>query len=209
MKKLLIISYSNLARDPRVSRQIRYLSRHFDVTAAGYGPASLQTHMLSLDVPPNSVAHRLIRALSLRLGRYEKVYWNTPVVRQSQATLTGLDFNLVLANDVDTLPVALHLANGTPVLLDAHEYAPREFEESLLWRMTMQPYKEYLCSNYLPRAAGMITVCQGIADEYDRVYAVKPRVVLNAPEEQDLLPQPVSSGRIRLIHHDQAGSLPG
>ena len=35
--RVLIVSFSHLARDPRVSKQIRLLSQTHDVIAAGYG----------------------------------------------------------------------------------------------------------------------------------------------------------------------------
>ncbi len=36
--------------------------------------------------------------------------------------------------------------------------------------MLYQPYWDDICRRYLPRIDAMITVCQGIADEYARVY---------------------------------------
>jgi hypothetical protein len=50
----------------------------------------------------------------------------------------------------------------------------------------------------------MITVCQGIADEYARHYGVSPLVVHNAPVDQGLLPSAPGPGQIRLIHHGAA-----
>ena len=36
MSTVLIVSFSDLANDPRVNRQIRFLSGYYDVVAAGY-----------------------------------------------------------------------------------------------------------------------------------------------------------------------------
>jgi hypothetical protein len=37
MAKILVISFSELARDPRVTRQVRELSKNHQVTIAGFG----------------------------------------------------------------------------------------------------------------------------------------------------------------------------
>jgi len=205
MKTILIISFSDIARDPRVSRQAKILARHYDITVAGTGQESLDgVSSVFLDAPPRRLATKLLDAALLKMGMFEKAYWRRETVRAALQSLTGRRFDLVLANDIDALPVALRLAGSAPVLMDAHEYSPREFEESRVWRMIMQPYKDYLCRTYLPRAAGMLTVCQGIADEYARVYGVTPKVVMNAPMEQDLRPVTPEAGRVRLIHHGVA-----
>jgi hypothetical protein len=70
--------------------------------------------------------------------------------------------------------------------------------------MLFSRYQNYLCRVYLPRAAAMITVCQGIADAYRENYGVIPNIVLNAPSYQALEPSPVEFGKIRMIHHGAA-----
>jgi hypothetical protein len=116
----------------------------------------------------------------------------------------GRDFDLVIANCTAALPIALLLSNGKPVLVDAHEYSPREFDDRFLWRLLFGPYEDYLCRIYLPRAAAMSTVCQGIADAYFENYGVKASVVMNAPSLEALSPSRVESGKIRMIHHGAA-----
>ena len=100
--------------------------------------------------------------------------------------------------------MALALAGDTPVLLDAHEYSPREFDDKWLWKLLFGRYNDSLCRRYLGQTVGMITVCQGIADEYARQYGVTPNVVHNAPLDQKLAPSPVENNQIRLIHHGAA-----
>jgi hypothetical protein len=48
-----------------------------------------------------------------------------------------------LSNEIDTLRLALKLAKGAKVIFDAHEYTPREIEDSLFWRIFFQKYKTY------------------------------------------------------------------
>lgn len=206
MKSILVISLSNIKSDPRVTRQLHCLAARYELVVAGYGQrlGDARIRHVSLENSRPTFLTKVKKAIMLRMGFHELVYWTHPAIQSALAKLSGSRFDLVLANDIDTLPLALRLAGSAPVLLDAHEYSPREFEENLAWRMIMQPYKDYLCRTHMPRAAGMLTVCQGIADEYERVYGVRPKVVMNAPAAQDLSPAKLTDGKIRLIHHGAA-----
>ena len=111
---------------------------------------------------------------------------------------------MILANDITALPLALCTANATPVLFDAHEYSPREFEDQFVWRILFGRYYNYLCCKYLHKSSGMTTVCQGIANEYVKNFDVIPQVVHSVPIDQKLKPSPIKNGQIRLIHHGAA-----
>jgi glycosyltransferase involved in cell wall biosynthesis len=110
-------------------------------------------------------------------------------------------YDLILANEIDSLPLALSLAKGIPVLYDAHEYSPREYEENFLWRFCRKGLCEYLCKKYLSKANAMTTVCEGIADEYRKNFSVNPSIITNAVAYAELKPAMTSSDRIKLIHH--------
>ncbi len=125
-------------------------------------------------------------------------------MRKAKGQFSDKCYDLVLANDIDTLPLALFAARGAPVLFDAHEYAPRQFEDRFIWKMLFQRYIHYLCRTYLPKVSGMFTVCQGIAREYKRRYGVTPVVLTNAAEYANLAPVPVDPRNIRMIHHGGA-----
>jgi glycosyltransferase involved in cell wall biosynthesis len=118
--------------------------------------------------------------------------------------LTGQSFSLVIVNDIPALPLGLRIAGASPVILDAHEYSPAEFEDRLLWRLRYGRHYTHICRTALPRVAAMTTVCEGIADQYSRQFGVRPVVVENAPPLQTLAPQPVMPDRVRMIHHGAA-----
>lgn len=202
---ILVLSFSDLSRDPRVNRQVRTLAEKFSVTFAGFGvDKDIAVRFVELNLFPNSIAYKLKKAIQLIFRCAERFYWAQPPVRSALDKLKGKRFNLVVANDIDSLPVALKLANGSPVYFDAHEYHPREFEDRLSWRIFQQPYKKYLCAQYLKNASVMTTVCQGIAEEYQKEYRVAVDVVLNVPDYQEISPSGVEGGKIRLVHHGAA-----
>jgi len=118
--------------------------------------------------------------------------------------LGSKEFDLIIANDIESLPLACRIKKHEKILFDAHEFAPRHFEDKLAWRIFFQRFNKYLCKKYLPMVDEMITVGAGLANEYAAEYPVKPIVVTNASFYADLSPTPVDEKRIRLIHHGAA-----
>jgi glycosyltransferase involved in cell wall biosynthesis len=201
-RHILVIWFSTLADDPRVSRQLRLLAGRFRVTAAGLlDPRIPGVEFVPLPYVPRSPAGKILGAAQLKLGLFERYYWASGAIVHALRALQGTNFDLILANDLNTLPLASRLESRHGIVFDAHEYAPREYEDSLLWRFLFQRYNDYLCRRYLPAAKGMLTVCQGIADEYRANYGVEPAVLMNAPPYYELAPRPASRERIRMVHH--------
>jgi len=110
-------------------------------------------------------------------------------------------FDLVVSHDLVLLPLAFAMFENPKVLLDAREFYPSHYEDRPLWRLVSQPEMDFLCEMYLRRCAGIITVSEGIAREYERRYGVNAHVVMSLPEFHDLSPSPVREGSIRIIHH--------
>jgi hypothetical protein len=202
--RILALSASDLARDPRVTRQRAVLRECGDTWCAGLAAPMDDTPFIELQQRGRTPLRR-IRSLTQLLLRAHAAYAGTRY-RLAPGGNRPASWDLIVANDVDTLPLAFQLAGGrTTVLLDAHEYAPREFEDRLYWRVLHQPHKTWLCRQYLGRVQGFITICDGIADEYVRVFGVaRPAVVPNAPPRQPGAPRPTDPRRIRLIHHGLA-----
>ena len=209
MKKVLILSFSTIASDPRVMRQVRLLENLHELTIAGYGaaPAS-KGRFVSVVAAPSPKFKKLLWGTRLLAGAFDAYYWALPQVQNAAQALQGLDADLIIANDLPALPLALSLARGqVPVFFDAHEYSPGEYEDQWLWRLLFQRYVDDLCRRHLPRCAAMSTVCAGIADAYASHYGVQPFVVHNAPMHQVLPVSPVADDRIRLIHHGVASRV--
>jgi hypothetical protein len=206
VKKILILCFSNLERDPRVYRQIIALKDDFKVVAAGCAHPKVDgVDFVALKSGSPSFFQKIYGALLRACHLDKKYYWSHFFIQDAYTQLSCLECDLILANDLDTLPLAVRLAQEKKVKLiyDAHEYAPREFESSFKWRILWQQYKTRLCRDYLPKVDAMITVCQGIADEYKRQFRVKSVLVFNAPAYENLEPLEVKS-KIRLIHHGAA-----
>ncbi len=201
--RLLILVYSRLEMDARVLRQIRWLSRRFDVTSAGFGPSPVEgvPHVELAALPPyaGGTLARLVYVISFVLGRFAGLTARNP---QDSAAVELLDFqewDVIVANDVSALPAATRLRSRHGILADLHEYAPRQADESLLFRLTEARYFRWVLKRWLRRAGRVTTVSQGIADEYSREFGVEPVVVANAAAYREGEPRPVGSP-IRIVH---------
>ena len=199
--RILSLAASDLGRDPRVARQRTVLQACGSTWSAGLAPPGDGSEFVPL-VQRRRTPRRRVRSLAQLLFHRHAAY---AMDRYHLGAASGPPgkWDLIVANDVDTLPLAFQLAGPhTRILLDAHEYAPREFEDRFYWRVLHQPHKTWLCRTYLPRVHGFVTVCAGIADEYARVFRVRrPAVLPNAPPRQPGRPGPTSPAHVRLIHH--------
>jgi hypothetical protein len=94
--------------------------------------------------------------------------------------------------------------SGTRVLYDAREYATRELEASLVFRLFHQPLIRGQLQRCLHQVDAFYTVCQSLADEYQRDFGVKPVVVRSIPFYSDLSPSLLRGTSIALVHHGNA-----
>jgi glycosyltransferase involved in cell wall biosynthesis len=201
---LLVISLSGLGSDPRVDRQIDFLREDHRVIAAAFGPPEYgDVEFVELGGADLSAPARLVqRAVRLATGvlRLHRLgYWSEADHRRWRRALEGIDADMLIVNDTSALPLAFSVGAGAPVLFDAHEYSPAEFEPSRLWRLLARPRLRWICRRYLPRVAGMMAVSRGIADRYERDFGVRSVVVTNATRFETLAPSEVGDP-IRLVH---------
>lgn len=199
--KLLVISFSTISADARLLKQVGRLSENFDVHTLGYGdaPVGVAGHFR---IPDEFPIWRYDRAAVL-LRRYRHAYWNNQAIVAAVQALRGTDWDLVLANDVDAVGLALVQKSRYGVHADLHEYAPRQKEDVTKWRLFVAPFIRWMCRTFVVKADSVTTVGQGIAAEYERVYGIQIGVVTNAAPYSDLAPAPVGE-RIRLVHSGAA-----
>ena len=205
-----VVSFTNHATDPRVNRHIEHLRHDYRVISVGTGDPCLPgVEFVQLRLAQRESVRRLhvgLRRLRAAWRRYEEAYWSTPSVRKALPVLRGIRADVFVANDLETLPAVLRASGGAPVVFDAHEYAPGQFDDRRVFRWFEKPLRHYLVRTYAPRAAAMTTVSDSIARLYQDDAGVAPHVLWNAcrfwPE---LSPPPVRpAGPLRLVHHGVA-----
>lgn len=199
--RLLIISFSEIVSDARLLKQIAVFRDDYDITTCGYGaaPDGVADHVV---VPADLSVWRYPR-VPVMMRRYSHAYWTNAAIVAAQTALAGHDFDVVLANDVDTVGLALSLKPRHGVHADLHEYAPRMREDLLRVRIFVHPFIDWMCRTFVARAQSWTTVGDGIAAEYHRRFGFRPAVVTNAAPFVAAEPSPVHAP-LRLVHSGAA-----
>lgn len=207
---LLVVSFSTLTQDARLRREIALFADRYDVVTAGYGPAvdgAVRHH--EIPVPPTSGRRRKVRfyteGVLLRLRAYRLLYATDPTVRAAKKALRGERIDRVLANDLETVPLALDIAPAASVHADLHEFYPGLHDDNPTWVRLRKPYFEWLLRTSAARAASVTTVGEGVAGAY-RAMGIHPKVVTNSPAYAPRIPG-LAASPIRIVH--AGGAMPG
>ena len=202
MKRVLVLSFSDLKYDARVTRQIKWLSANYKVTVVCFGERSdiENIQYKVIQQIPLTPTKKLFLAISLGLRFYGLAYSIQHGYLSTLKKLNLPSFDLIVANDIETLPLAIKLKPSAKVFFDAHEYAPKHFEDKLWWKLLFGPWYRYLCKKYIPKTDAMTTVCSGLANEYQKEFGVKPVIITNATRFYDLEATNVSE-KIKIVHH--------
>ena len=214
-KKVCILVRNDIERDPRVNRQIRWLAdtEGYKITVIGFGNKGVSfpgvDKTVTFSLKSRSLCEKFLSAPGLLLcnltsSAAENIYWSTPANKDMYEAALDEEYDIIHANDWDTLPLAVKAAKRmkkTGIIYDAHEFATLEFEESLKFRLFYKKYREILESTYVKNAAKIITVSELIAKKISDVYGVNPTVVMNCPDYAEMKVREIKTGNISLCHH--------
>lgn len=212
-KRICILVFSDIVRDGRVLRQIEAARKEYDVDVVAYGtwvaPENVGYFQLTKS-DSSSPASNVLRLAYLAAGKvnrkiFERLFWEQSEHKQALEILKNGQYDLIHANDWDSLPVASVAKNSkTCVLFDAHEYTLGQFTQHLTGRYLKSPYFEYMLRTYSENIDGIITVSEGIANLYKLNFGWNANVVRNAPKYVSVNYHPVNATSIRLVHHGGA-----
>lgn len=195
--QLLIMSFSPIASDARVLKQVRGFCDDYDVTTVGYGPAP--DGVVKHWEMPRAADYQDLNGRLITARTYRAVYWRISAVRWVRERLPRGEYDVILANEPEAVGIALWLRPRNGVHADLHEYTPRLNEEHEAWARRIRPYHEWVCRRYVAKASSWTTVSNGLVREYEKEFGFRPQLVTNAAPYADLAPTSVS-GAIRLVH---------
>jgi hypothetical protein len=202
MKDVLVLVFSNLKHDARVMRQINWLKKNHSVTVVCFDaeddPGVTLVKITQTKLTPVRKALLGAALLTRQYGLAYGLFHDYAFLTEKFA---GKEFQLIVANDIDALPLAFNLRKKARIIFDAHEYAPRHFENNRIWKLFFQPFYISLCEKYIPLVDGMLTVGKGLAREYEKNFGVKPVIITNATKHHHVQASPMTDNTIRLIHH--------
>jgi glycosyltransferase involved in cell wall biosynthesis len=203
-KSICILSYSDIASDARVLRQVKYLSPVYDLIVIGYGrtPQDFSENDRVRWIEISRGKKTAFRRLSdlRRIIRYVLGVVDRPDVLQKAIESKCDAYH---ANNWDSLPIAAIAAtcNKSVLFLDIHESLSTANGTLYNW------LNHRIVKKYAKRIDASSTVVQVIADSYQQNFGFLPFVLRNIPsfDPQAQLDKSIDPEKIRLIHHGVAG----
>jgi len=205
-KRALVMCYSAVGSDARVTKQIRWLEAdgyRVDILSRGPEHPDATGRRLRIGEP----AHRLQRIAHAFLPPAWR--FRASVERYLPVDeLTGVQYDLVIVNDHHLLPWVVKAAPAFaagPIVLDLHELYANNGTD-FVYRVLLARYDAWLLTFIAsPVFTRHLTVAEGIADIYRDEYGLeRPGVIRNVAFYEDLEPSPVDPDEIVLVHHGYA-----
>ena len=203
-KTVLIIVFNNLSSDARVNRQIDCLSQDYQVISIAEGENVRDDHVfLRTAHTPKDIFGRLKSAWKVITRQFDSYYWSSSRVQKVLKLSQTVNVDLIIANDLNTLPVALKIAKekNCPLIFDAHEYFPEVKASYWWWNLLFKPYIYAHCKKYMPLADQTLTVSPGLANAFKTNFSVSSTIITNSPPFIPLEVQTPSTQKIRMVHH--------
>lgn len=210
MQKLLILTASNPASNPRPRRMIDNLKGHYELYAMGIGSGEIEG-VRTFSFPPYTKRTRIQELnlyLQVFLSRWDKLIW-TKNRLEIVPFLQENDFDFIICFDLPLLPIALEYKKSAKVIFDAQEYFPLWLTSSLRWRVLFQRFNHFLCKTYLPKCDCVLSVSPSFVQRYAREYAISPTLYLSLPYYYDLPPKPCNAEKIKMLYHGSLSSNRG
>jgi glycosyltransferase involved in cell wall biosynthesis len=172
-----------------------------EVTVVCFNADADPRHKIFLVKPtPLTLFRKVVTSVFLLLRIYPVAWTLLHGYREVINRFSNEELDLIIANDIEALPLAFAINPHGKVLFDAHEYAPRHFEDKLMWRIFFQRFNIWMCKKYIPKVSAMMTVGKGLAREYESNFGKRALVISNANNYFELEPT-AAGGTVRIIHH--------
>ncbi|MCR4417183.1 MAG: glycosyltransferase [Ignavibacteria bacterium] len=201
-KNILIFAYHDIKRDPRALRQIKWLSKDYNVEYTCKAPDNSLDKKYYLIEATNYIYSKL--RMVLLLFRFFNKYTFSKPYKKLLKTISNKKYDIIIAHHINLLPLVDSLKNKNKIILDAHEYYTEIYDDSFIWRLLMKPYHKWLAKNYLHKCDLVIAVNESMALRYNSEFNVKTNYITNAVDYEEQIPQPVDPREIKMIHHGLA-----
>lgn len=114
-------------------------------------------------------------------------------------------YNLVVCENLELLPFAESLKKiNTKLIFDAREYYPKQFEDSIVFKLLERPINLHICRKYLSKCDHVLTVSPGLASEYKREFGINAILLRSTPVYHEIKLSKTNFHEIKLVHHGSA-----
>lgn len=209
--KAIILCLADPSGNPRPRRVIELChTLALDVSVMGYPltqPFYLQKHFI-LPSPSPRLIHKILRRLWGMAGAllpFEKGRFFCEGQRfgltGAKNAVRGEQFDLLIVEDLQLLPLAFEIKGNGKILFDAREYYPRQNEGELWFDLFERRRRTQLCRDYLPRCDAVVTVSEGLRREFLNEFGVDAKVYRSTPSYVDFPAHTTNPENIRMVYH--------
>lgn len=215
MKKVLIMSLTDVSSDPRPLRMIRYfrnISYDIDVFSLKF-KQNIEDKINKQIVIPSHKSNFLSKIIR-RFNKYTSVLSYLYLPESVKIRFIGNRYNIhknlsrykenydiIVVHDLYILPYVFQICNKAMIIFDAREYYPSQNEEALFFRLFDKNEIIWLCKKYLHQCDRLITVSPGLKNKYESEFGLKFHLLLSTPYYYELLPIKTDKKQIKMVHH--------
>lgn len=210
MQKLLVLTASNPALNPRPRRMIDALRGYYKLYAMGIESGEIEG-VQTFSFPSYTKRTRLQELklyFDVLLQKWDKLIW-TKNRLEIVPFLQDREFDFIICFDLPLLPIALKYKKNAKVIFDAQEYFPLWLTSSLRWKILFQKFNHYLCKTYLPQCDEVLSVSPSFVQRYAKEYGISPHLYLSLPYYYDIPPKPCNKESIKMLYHGSLSSNRG
>lgn len=207
MQKILILSASNPASNPRPRRMIENLRGFFKLYALGIETGEIpevQTFSFSSYQKRNAL-EELRLYFDVCLCRWDRLIW-TKNRLEIVPFLQKYSFDFILCFDLPLLPIALKYKKKAKVIFDAQEYFPEWMTSNRRWNLLFKRFNVFLCQRYLPQADHILSVSPSFVARYAREFGISPIYYPSLPYFYDFPPPAQPKAPIKILYHGSLSS---
>jgi len=199
---LVILTTRNLAKAPRIHREIEALKNNYNLFLFGEGDQKMNyTKYYNFyafrslkDKIQNGLVNKIANKIGFNIQRRFKRFER--FIREN-------DVKILIIHEDLFLPLASIIKKkyGVKLVFNAHEYHPLEFEDVAGWLQKEGALHYRLYRTYLHQIDLLINVSDGIRDKCLNEFGKDSIVIPNAPYLSETNPIINNSPTIRMIHH--------
>lgn len=218
--KIALLAFSTLQNDPRprrmlgwmqeISDEISYIGLESDISLMNY---SKNITSYILEVKKRKIIEKIFLGLCLLIGfhRYiEHRFTDFKLTLNGQNVNLNNKFDLIVCSDLKMLPFAFKILkkNGR-VFFDAREYYPKQYEDRILWFITIRRFNIFLCKKYLNKVDVVFTVGKGLQKAYKNKFDIDCKYLPSYSELSEIQPKLNTNQPIKLLYHGNSNPSRG
>lgn len=223
LKRALVISQSDLLHDPRVRREIDWLTQSgWTVDTLGLGEMPDPSVRDHFTLGPQARWVRSTLGVLVIYGLLPhrtqfKLLTEDCIPDEAERRVREGEYELILFNDMELIPWVGNSRTFNPAMaatrahLDLHEYRDPALPMNTPWKILTRRYYKWVRSFVgNARFASRTTVASRLADLWAEELGIeKPTLVRNIPPFEDQKPSPLDGDRVRIIFHGLASPQRG